>query len=211
MRTNIARNNFSSGIISQQLSGRTDLPAFVNGLADLENFLMNLNGSLSKRTGYELIGKNNTNTNSYFLKFVFNQEQVYLLEFKESYFVVWIETEDNNITEYKENNIVKQFGHPYNFNDLTTVKTTQNFDVIYFTHRNYRPKTLTRTYTDNTINFTFSDVMVDGGDGTQDPFALNGNPSCCAFYQQRLFYGGFTGQPNKIWASDIGYYSRPPP
>ena len=165
MKQAIPRNNFSSGIISQQLSGRIDLPAFANGLKNLENFDINLNGSISKRTGFELIGQNDMSGNSHFMKFVFNQEQVYLLEFKETTFRVWITTEDNRVELYRENNTIKYFSHPYNFNDLSNVKTTQNFDVIYFCHNNYLPKTLTKTYTDNTITFEFKDVAFETGTG----------------------------------------------
>ena len=208
MKQSVPRNNFSSGIISQQLSGRIDLPAFSNGLKNIENFDINLNGSISKRTGFELIGQNNIDNNSYFMKFVFNQEQVYLLEFKENNFRVWITTKDNKVQLYKENEEIKYFEHPYNFNDLKNVKTTQNFDVIYFCHNEYTPKTLTRTYTDNTIEFTFADVIVETGTSTEDPFEIDGNPSCCCFYQQRLFYAGFKKQINKIWASDKGYYNK---
>lgn len=204
MKQAIPRNNFSSGIISQQLSGRIDLPAFSNGLKNLENFDINLNGSISKRTGFELMGSNDISGNSHFRKFVFNQEQVYLLEFKETTFRVWIATENNKVKLYRENNIIKYFNHPYNFNDLATVKTTQNFDVIYFCHNNYHPKTLTRTYSNNTITFEFKDVYFEG----ENPVFLDGNPSCCCFYQQRLFYGGFARQINKIWASDRGYYNK---
>ena len=209
-KTAIPRNNFSSGIISQQLSGRIDLPSFINGLKTIENFLINLNGSISKRTGYELIGKNETTTESYFIKFLFNQEQVYLLEFKENNFRVWISTEDNKLKLYKENNEIKYWNHPYNFEDLKYIKTTQNFDVIYFCHNNYPPKTLTRTYNieQGTINFEFKDVVFGTGTGTQNPVSIDGNPSCCCFYQQRLFYGGFKKQINKIWASDKGYYDK---
>lgn len=208
MKQAIPRNNFSSGIISQQLSGRIDLPAFANGLKNLENFDINLNGSISKRTGFELIGQNDMSGNSHFMKFVFNQEQVYLLEFKETTFRVWITTEDNRVELYRENNTIKYFSHPYNFNDLSNVKTTQNFDVIYFCHNNYLPKTLTKTYTDNTITFEFKDVAFETGTGRENPVNVDGNPSCCCFYQQRLFYGGFQKQINKIWASDKGYYNR---
>ncbi len=216
MRQAIPRNNFSSGIISQQLSGRIDLPAFSNGLKNLENFDINLNGSLSKRTGYEIVGKNEEEGNSYFLKFVFNQEQVYLLEFKKetnnntSKFCVWITTANNRVELYRENGTTKYFSCPYRFEDLPLIKTTQNFDVIYFCHNDYVPKTLTRTYnsTNKTITFTFADVVFDTATGTENPIAIDGNPSCCCFYQQRLVYGGFKKQINKIWASDKGYYNR---
>ena len=208
MKNAIPRNNFSSGIISQQLSGRIDLAAFSNGLKNIENFDINLNGSISKRAGFELVGQSDIDSHSHFLKFVFNQEQVYLLEFKETTFRVWITTEDDRVELYKENGEIKYFDHPYKFEDLATVKTTQNFDVIYFCHNNYVPKTLTRTYTENTITFTFADIVFETGTATENPVSIDGNPSCCCFYQQRLFYGGFAKQINKIWASDKGYYNR---
>ena len=216
MRTNIPRNNFSSGILSQQLSGRIDLPAFQNGVSYLENFNMNMNGSISKRTGFELVGKNNddTNTESYFIKFAFNQEQVYLLEFKQNgsqkYFVVWLHTEDNKLVLYNNG---QQFTHPYNIEDVKNLKYTQNYDKIYFCHKNYYPKILTRTYTNNVLNFTFSNVVVDmtppaTGVVCQNPFTEDGNPSCAVFYQNRIIYAGFTKVINKIWASDREYYNR---
>lgn len=208
-RTSIPRNNFSSGIISKQLSGRIDLTAFQNGVKVLDNFLINLTGGISKRTGYELIGKNDIEGESQFLKFVFNQEQVYLLEFKDNgTFRCWLETRENKLTLYKKNGEIKYWNYPYQFQDLKNIKTAQNFDVIYITHNNYAPMTLTRTYTNNTINFTFATVQFETGTGRENPVSIDGNPSCCAFYQQRLFYGGFTNAINKVWGSDTGYYNR---
>lgn len=209
MKTAIPRNNFSSGLISQQLSGRFDLPVFTNGLKVLENFIINLNGSLSKRTGFEFILKTQQQQQCFYLKFVFNQEQVYLLEFNQTgTFAVLLETEDNKLVYYKENDEIKYFSYPYNFEELKDIKTAQNGDVIYFCHRNYTPKTLTRTYSNNTIAFAFANVSIDTGTDREDPFSIDGNPSCCCFFQQRLFYSGFTNANNKIWASDTGYYNR---
>jgi hypothetical protein len=206
VRTSIPRNNFSSGIISQQLSGRFDLPTFANGVSFLENFNINLNGSLSKRTGFEIAGKNNTTENSFFFKFVFNQEQVYLLEFREKYFLLWLHTADDKLVLYNNG---QHFSHPYALKDLENVKTSQNHDVIYFTHQNYYPQTLTRTYntTDGTISFKFANVVIAGGTGTQNPLSIDGYPSSCLFFQNRMFYGGFQRSVNKIWASDTGYYN----
>jgi hypothetical protein len=205
VKTQIPRNNFSSGIISQQLSGRIDLPQFQNGVSFLENFNININGSISKRTGFELVGKNNTNTESYFIKFVFNQEQVYLLEFKSAYFVVWLHTEDNKLVLYNNG---QQFNHPYTFSDIENLKYSQNYDKIYFCHNKYPPKILTRTYTNNVLNFTFANVVFDSGTETENPVTKDGNPSCCVFYQNRMIYAGFSNAINKIWSSDMGYYNR---
>jgi hypothetical protein len=206
MRTNIPRNNFSSGIVSQQLSGRVDLPAFQNGVSFLENFVINLNGSISKRTGFALVGKNNDNTGeSYFIRFVFNQEQVYLLEFRRGYFVVWLHREDNRLVLYNNG---QQFDHSYQMGDVKNLKYSQNHDVIYFCHGNYPPRMLTRTYGGGMLNFTFSDVVVTGGSDRENPFTIDGNPSCGVFYQNRMVYGGFAKTPNKLWASDRGYYDQ---
>ena len=121
---------------------------------------------------------------------------------------MWLETRDNKLELYKEDGEIKYWNYPYSFEDLKDIKTSQNFDVIYFCHNNYSPKKLTRTYTDNSINFSFSDVVFETGTGRQNPVSIDGNPSCCCFYQQRLFYSGFKNNFNKIWASDIGYYDR---
>ena len=139
MKQTIPKNNFSSGIISQQLSGRIDLSAFSNGLKNIENFDINLNGSISKRTGFEIVGYNDIEGESYFMKFVFNQEQVYLLEFKEMVFRVWITTEDNKVQLYKEKGIsLEEAGsggvHYFSSENQENEDSTEIYKTKYFFH-----------------------------------------------------------------------------
>lgn len=39
------------------------------------------------------------------------------------------------------------------------------------------------------------------------PYNTEGYPKCVAFYQNRLFFGGFTSHPTKVWGSAFGNYA----
>lgn len=43
---------------------------------------------------------------------------------------------------------------------------------------------------------------------THNPFASGNNPGTCCFFQQRLYYGGSTADPQTFWASQPGLYNN---
>ena len=69
MRTKLSKNNFISGVLSNSLNGRYDLPIYNNGVAFSDNFQLSFEGGLQKRTGYKYIIDTEE---AYYIKFVFN-------------------------------------------------------------------------------------------------------------------------------------------
>ncbi|MDR0423218.1 MAG: hypothetical protein LBH46_01365 [Rickettsiales bacterium] len=221
MRTNIPRSNFSSGIVSKELSGRIDSQYILNGVEECVNFDISQQGFIKRRCGTRLVKvlDNLPQTKRYF-EFSFNKEQQYILQFFEKNFVVLVqyvsdyEKQESSIDIYKENGNIKYFSHPFNLSStpsiLEEIQYTQNNDVIYFTHKTIQPVIMTRTYDtgNNTINFTFSTYTPESGTGLENPFSIDGYPSACCFFQNRIFFAGFSKYYNKIWASDMGYYKK---
>jgi hypothetical protein len=196
----ILKNNFSAGIISQQLSGQIQLPVYQNGVEMMENFIINHNGSIAKRTGFKLIddisqiiGKDIYKV----VKFIFDEQQLYLIFFDEQYMYIVSWVDDKFI-------YINKYSHDLQQHELVNLKYTQNADVIYFTFPYAQPRKLIRN---SATKFTLSLVMPEMGGNRKNPFE-DGFPSCCCFYQGRLIYVGFSKKLAVIWASDMGYYDR---
>lgn len=74
-------NNFSGGELGQSLFGRFELPAYKTGLARCHNFLPLLQGVAKFRPGFEFILRSRKNQIPWFIPFIFNDEQAYILNF----------------------------------------------------------------------------------------------------------------------------------
>lgn len=84
MRIKVTKNSFSSGEISPQLRGRTDIQQYSDGVEQLNNFLVKQQGGIAKRTGTKYLGEVLDQLKALRLqKFVYNTEQAYVLEFSE--------------------------------------------------------------------------------------------------------------------------------
>ena len=77
-------NNFSAGQLGRSLFFRYDLPAHRKGLARCFNFLPLLQGPAKFRPGSLFIKRSRGNKTPFFLPFVFNAEQSYVLEYTDS-------------------------------------------------------------------------------------------------------------------------------
>lgn len=87
--------------------------------------------------------------------------------------------------------------------EFLEIQTAQAFDVMYIAHKNCEPRKLTRT---SAYVWEITDYS-----RTADPFSSTSlYPAAVAFYEQRLFWGGLTNSPQKIWyskAADFDNYT----
>lgn len=61
------------------------------------------------------------------------------------------------------------------------------------------------------VSFIDSNIVPDFSQSppiTNNPFTGGNNPGVCCFFQQRLYYGGSTADPQTFWASQPGLYNN---
>ena len=88
---------------------------------------------------------------------------------------------------------VVYFTHPYLEAELFEVRTAQQSDAMYLTHRNWAPRKLVRT---SATVWTFGTFA-----RTADPFGASNYPASVTFFEQRTWYAGTDNNPQSFWAS----------
>lgn len=147
------QTNFTGGIWSPLLDGRTDLAKYGNSVKRLENMIVWPQGAAQNRPGLRYIAGTKTNAKlSRLINFEFSVTQAYILEFGDQY-----------IRFYKDQAQITSGGSPYEISspyleaDLAAIKFCQSADVLYLFHPGYATRKLSRTahtaWTLSTINW----------------------------------------------------------
>lgn len=184
-------NNFIRGQIDHDMNGRFDLPIYQNGFEYVRNFYVNYKGDLKNRTGFEFVA---STVDCVLKEFRFNKDQTYLMLIR------------NNAIDFYTYDAQGTFGYVTTLQtdmtlaDAKKAKFAQNADVMYVTHENSTPRVITRT---SATTFTWGTPTTTGID-----YTANGNPRACAFYQKRLWFGGFSKKPVTIVGSESGVYTQ---
>lgn len=77
--------NFSGGELAPNMYGRQDLPIYKTGCRRVKNFIIETPGSARYRPGFEHVHHTRLNQIANLIKFEFNDEQAYVLEFTDGY------------------------------------------------------------------------------------------------------------------------------
>lgn len=196
-KTNLPFNDFSSGQLSKSINGKTNLSIYRNGLELMRNFYTNVMGNALYRQGFEYNSNTVNNEPVWFKEFKFNVEQSYLIILSDGVFRFLTYDVDGNLGYVlSAPSTPLEVSHPYSLDDLKNIKTAQDGDVMYFVHPDYAPYKLTRT---GAASFTFATFT-----RTNDPFVAGDYPRSVAFYESRLYYGGSTTKPTKLFGSKAG-------
>jgi hypothetical protein len=195
-------NNFSGGLVNRGVAGLIDTNAYNNSVEICDNFVIGNTAGVKNRTGTLY---NVPAYNGLIIPFILNDSNCYAILFTESY-VYFLFPDINGNLQYVMNGDNKfTLPTPYYFADLKNIKYAQNGDKIILTHRNYKAKELTRL---TETSFSLNDLIFYNQEEQQvNPFGDNNYPSCCCFYENRLFFAGLTSEPTYIYASDFGQYN----
>lgn len=140
MPSNIQRS-FAGGEIAPALYGRSDQGKYQSGLRRCENFTVMRHGGVTNRPGTKYIAQvKDSNRKVRLMKFVFNNEQTYVLEFGHQY----IRVIKDGVQLTSEGNPY-EIESPYQEEHLRDIQHVQSADVITLVHPNYAPRTLSRT------------------------------------------------------------------
>ncbi len=152
-----AFNAFTSGELSEKMSGRTDLEKYFTGATQMKNLLVHPHGGVSRRPGTIFINEIKSSANaSRLIPFEFNVTQTYILEFGNNY-----------IRFYRDGGIIVDGGSTivetattYTSGQLADIKFVQSADVMYLVHPDHPVRKLTRT---SHINWTLTEVNFKNG------------------------------------------------
>lgn len=143
------KTNFTSGAVSMDLLGRTDLAAYDNGALELKNMFISPIGGVQRRSGLRYIDTIASSVR--LISFTFNTEQVYLC-------VVG----DKFIRIYKNETLLQTLVTPWVEADIPQLRWTQSADTLLLTHPDYEPKMITRQSNENFVlsgwNFEINDA-----------------------------------------------------
>jgi hypothetical protein len=136
------QTNFSAGEISPRLYGRVDVAKYANGCQKLENFIVQRFGGAKKRGGTEFINEVKTSaTDVRLIPFIYSVTQAYVLEFGDSYIRFY--TNGGRVESPPGTPV--EVASPWDELEIWDLQFAQSADVLYITHPNFAPRTLSRT------------------------------------------------------------------
>lgn len=146
MATRITQASFTRGELTPRMDSRIDLEQRAIGLKRAKNAIIHQEGGISNRMGLEYCGVAKYNDkHTRLMKFVFNSEQTYMLEFGEHY-IRFIRNGAYIVypAEHEKAGQIVEIESPYLAKDLNRIKRSQAGDVLTLTHPDYPVKNLSR-------------------------------------------------------------------
>lgn len=137
---------FNRGELDPALSGRNDWQSYFSGARIVRNMICRTQGGAVKRAGLEFVAESLDQTKpSVFIRFRFSVQQVYLLEFSDYRFRVFM---DGGVVLYPTGHAKAGqqviIDSPYSAEQMRRVRVAQTEDVMIFTHPAHQPRSLTR-------------------------------------------------------------------
>ena len=137
--------SFTAGELSSALSARVDLTKYASGLRTALNVFVHPHGGVSNRAGFEFVHEIKSSANrARLIKFQFNTEQTYILEFGQNYMRV-----------FRDGGLVLTGGVAYELATTYTAAQVQDLvfvqeaDVLYLCHVSHPVRKLGRLADDN--------------------------------------------------------------
>ena len=151
------QNDFTSGVLTSSVRGRTDIAKYASGCKRIVNGLVKVHGGVSNRPGTYCVDY--INSPGRYLEFEYSVDDAYVLLFYEYKMRIY---RNGAVIVYpaghaQEGEIV-EITTPYAYSDLSRIKITQSADVLFLVHTSYTTKKLTRT---DHHAWTFEDVAFD--------------------------------------------------
>lgn len=154
------QTDFTGGEVSPRLYARVDLRKHNSSVKYLENFIPYPHGGITKRPGTEYLGDCGyefevggiespvnpgfIDDNKRLIPFSFSTTQSYVLEFGHRYIRFW--RDGGQVVEDIGNGLKRAYElhSAYESHELRALNFTQSADVLYLTHPDHAPKTLSR-------------------------------------------------------------------
>ena len=142
-RANFAFSSFTSGELSERLTGRIDLKKYFSGCETLENFMIHPHGGASRRPGTTYVADAKSDSAvSRLVSFEFNVTQAYCLEFFNNGFRIF--KDGGQVTSGSPAAAV-EVTTTYTTAQLSELKFAQSADVMYVVHPSHPVRKIART------------------------------------------------------------------
>lgn len=132
--------SFTRGVLSPLALARTDYQGYFDGASILKNFLVRIQGPISRRPGTMFVSMSKSGSSIRAIPFEFSTEQAYVLEFGNHYMRVY---KDKGQVESAPG-VPYEIVTPYSSVEIWDLQYTQSADTVYITHPDHPPYTLTR-------------------------------------------------------------------
>lgn len=159
MGASIYQASLTGGEMSPSLGGRTDLARYQTSAKTVRNWIVQKEGGITNRSGFEFINETKTSAKtSRLIPFQFSTIQTYVIEVGDQYMRFY---KDGGIIESSPG-VPTEIMTPYLEADIFELKFTQSADVMTICHPDYAPQQLTRS---SHTSWTLSDY-----DNARGPF-----------------------------------------
>lgn len=144
MTVSLLQPSFSRGEIAESLTARTDLDAYMTALRKCRNFMVSPYGGFLNRPGTKFIAQTQGNEIARMIRFKFNADDTYALEFTHL-----------KMRVYRNGGLVLSGGTPFVLttpftrDEIFSMNFTQSADVMDIVHPNHKPQKLRRFDHDN--------------------------------------------------------------
>jgi hypothetical protein len=206
----IRQPSFSGGELSPLLQGRMDLAKYATGLKKARNFFISKHGSAVSRPGTTFVAEvKNSAKRVRLARFVFSDEQSFLLEFGDTYIRFY---HDGGRVESSPG-VAYEVTTAYAEADLPELKFDQAGDVITIAHSSYPPAELRRVtnthWTFGDIDFAAPDEAAVAGDTFTCSYSL---PAAPAVWSNATAYvlGDVVARLGKAYFCLFGNTGHPP-
>ncbi len=155
--------SFGAGEIAPMLRSRVDLQKYASALARAQNFFIHPQGGASNRPGMRWIASTkDSERRAVLIPFKFSSDDSYMLEFGHLY--VRFYRGGDTPGQVLDGGSAYEVATPYTEDEVAELDPNQSADVIYLSHPDHEPMTLTRN--DNT-DWVLDEYVNEGG-----PFML---------------------------------------
>lgn len=151
------QNNFTSGILSPSVWGRSDIQKYASGCKQIVNCIVKAHGGVSNRPGTLYV--DDLTEPGRFIPFTYSVQQAYALLFMDQKMRIY---KDGGVVVYPAGHVdegeIVEIETPYFFDDIYELTFAQSADVMFMAHSSYPPYTLTRS--DHHL-WTFEEMSFD--------------------------------------------------
>lgn len=152
--TVVTQKNFSGGIMSPMMLGRSDDTKYQSGLKECQNFICLPTGAIQNRAGFEYVREcKYADKPVRLVRFTFSRDQTMVLEFGHKY----VRFHTQGATLLNDNGTPYEIASQYSSDDVMELQFVQSADIMAIVHHNYPPTELrrysVRDWRFNTIKF----------------------------------------------------------
>jgi hypothetical protein len=151
-------NSFNAGEFSPRMKARTDLEKYSSGALEIQNFIIQREGGLIRRSGTRFVAALDDMTKkSILVPFIFSTDDAYAIEFSEN--LIRMYTNEGLLTDPGGPTIIEVVS-TYTEAELFDLRFTQSGDFLYIAHQAHHPAILKRT---SAYVWTLTNVPFEAG------------------------------------------------